>query len=238
MYNENDCDAIDLVLRQRPWCCTYAANFPMLILTSRKKSLVPVVTKIRLKYQWEDWSCFDKFCCLMVCFAAAIPFINSSPSGRKGNLTRKDDQQLLSEFIADMKKMLLEERGASIVDQDPGVKRTIEYNSQPDLNNIPDLSESEEKENKEFGQVSFAALNASLQSKESGENDQGSRASTVEGANGEGDRFSSPGAEGGENNLHGGIVFTPKQSKRKRESEVETEDDGNERSITPPIRRS
>jgi hypothetical protein len=237
MYNENDCDAIDLVLRQRPWCCTNASNFPMLIVTSRKNSLVTAVTKIKLKYQWEDWSCFDKFCCLMVCFAAAIPFINSSPSRQKGKHTHKDDQRLLSEFIADMKKMLLEDGAALIMDQNPGVERTIEDNSQCDLN-MPELSESEPEENKEFGRVSFAALNAALQSKESEENDQRDRSNTVESSFGDGDGFSSSGADGGKNTLHGGIDFTPKGSKRKRESEVEMEDEESERSITPPIRRS
>jgi hypothetical protein len=237
MYNKNDCDAIDLVLRQRPWCCTYAFNFPMLILTSRKNSLVTAVTKMRLSYQWKSWSCFDKFCCMMVCFAAAIPFINSSPSGQKGSKTRKEEQRLLSAFIADMKNLLLEDGGASVVDQDPGVEGTIDDNSQPDLNNLPDFSESEKEENKVFEWGSFAALNAALQTKESGENDQGSRADTVEGDT-EGNRFNSPGGEGDGNNLHGDISLTPKQSKRKRESEDETEDDESERSITPPIRRS
>lgn len=99
-------DALHYVLGERFWCCTRTVEFPHLIRASRDYPLIDLLDEIALDAVFDSWTIFDRFCALVVCLSAAIPFFNARISSRASQESRRIQIQRLIDFCSSFEQLL------------------------------------------------------------------------------------------------------------------------------------
>jgi hypothetical protein len=100
-----EADALEWVLSKQFWWSTDAAEFPQLVVCSREYALTDILQRIIVNYAWAEWTLFDKFCCLVIALAAAIPFLNI-PNAHKLELFNVEKQWYLQRLFSDLKTLI------------------------------------------------------------------------------------------------------------------------------------
>src|ERR1700742_2261140 len=149
-----EADALLWVLEKKPWWCTEAMDFPLLITTSRDQSIAKILLKLSLESDWHLWTLFDKFCLLILTLSGAIPTLND-PSTTLGK-----EEKAFMEFINKVKELIDTDSAQDMEDEYiafPGATPTkegllpnfettddeAENLKGPSVSALPDFSDSE-----------------------------------------------------------------------------------------------
>jgi hypothetical protein len=146
-----DSDALLVTLEGLPWWSTNPKDYPHLLLTSRKRSTVPILLKLGARKLWKTWTFLDKFSFLVCTLAAAAPIINEQNPKSPGNSTQDSIASIIrilneiTELLDTERKELddEEEIGQVFVQEPPKSSRTDDQDS---YKGDSSCSESDEEE--------------------------------------------------------------------------------------------